>query len=427
MTRPGGRVERSRRRDADASGYAVMLRHPVAGRIALAHVVSMLGDYLGMGALLLLLYERTGTVLGPAAVFAAQAVPALLLGTVGAPWIAGLDRRRWLPGLAVSGAALVTTVALVPNVVTALLASAGLGALATIEVSLRSAVTASDVPPTLRGRLIAIIGVGTQGGQVVGYLASAVVAQRIGAEVALIADAATFVVAGLLVVGLPLRSQVRASVRPGPIGGIRLVLGHPVLRLLAPVAWATMVMAATPESLAAGLTTRTGLVVGLLMAAHPFGMAVSTAVLGRYAWLERVPNQLRLAGLSVVMLAGMGIALGAGAPVWLVIALTAGKGGCDAWFAGTQTVFAQVCRPEELAQVTATMIAASVALEGAGALFLGALATLASPATAYVVAAGLIAVASARAVVGFRTLAGGHLSEDGAAIPVEAIPVEAMA
>ncbi len=77
-------------------GYRAVLAHPVASRLAIADALSVLGDFVGLGALLLLAYARAGSALGPAALFAVQALPALLVGTAGGrTWTGPGGGRPW--------------------------------------------------------------------------------------------------------------------------------------------------------------------------------------------------------------------------------------------------------------------------------------------------------------------------------------------
>ena len=93
------------------SGYGPVLRHPVAKRLLTIQAISEAGDFVGLSALLVLSYTRTGTVLAPAAVYAARTMPSLAVGTVFSGWLDRPPRRAALVVLALCGAILLGTVA----------------------------------------------------------------------------------------------------------------------------------------------------------------------------------------------------------------------------------------------------------------------------------------------------------------------------
>src|SRR3982074_151988 len=97
--------------------YRVGLGGVVAGRLLFVQAISELGDFVGLSALLVLAYRQTGSVIGPAAVFAARTIPAVLVGTVFSSWLDRPPRRAALVVLACAGALLVAAVAAHPTVI----------------------------------------------------------------------------------------------------------------------------------------------------------------------------------------------------------------------------------------------------------------------------------------------------------------------
>src|SRR3954454_3149068 len=110
------------------SGFREVFSDPVAGRFVRVQALSELGDFVGLSALMLLTFARTGSVLGPAAVFAARTVPSIVVGAAVRGGLASQPRRAALIALALVGPVVVGTVALVPALPVALQAAAVLGA-----------------------------------------------------------------------------------------------------------------------------------------------------------------------------------------------------------------------------------------------------------------------------------------------------------
>src|SRR3954471_1457792 len=109
------------------SGFREGFSDPVAGRFVRVQALSELGDFVGLSALMLLTYARTGSVLGPATVFAARTIPSLVVGTALSGWLDRPPRRGALITMAIVGAFVVSTVAVFPTVIFALCAAAMLG------------------------------------------------------------------------------------------------------------------------------------------------------------------------------------------------------------------------------------------------------------------------------------------------------------
>ena len=85
--------------DVADRGFSAVLTDPVAGRLLVSKAISEIGDFVGLAALLVLAYRETGSVIGPAAVFAARTLPAVLVGTVFSNWLDRPPRRGALVAL----------------------------------------------------------------------------------------------------------------------------------------------------------------------------------------------------------------------------------------------------------------------------------------------------------------------------------------
>jgi MFS family permease len=275
--------------------YQAVLTHPVAGRLAVADALSVLGDFVGLGALLLLAYDRTGgAALGPAAVFAVQALPALLAGTVAGPLLDRVGRRAALVGSYLAGAAAVLLPLLLEGLAAALLGAALLGMLPAVTVSVRSAVLAEAVPPPVRGRLQVIFAVSFQVSQVLGFATGAGVAVLVGVRAALVADVVTFVLAALLLWRLRLPPALRLDRQAGPTAGLAAIFANPTLAVLAPVTWVGLTAGVLPETLApVALAPAHRAWLPWTVSAAPAGTAVAAVLVGRSRLPERLRSQFR--------------------------------------------------------------------------------------------------------------------------------------
>ena len=384
------------------TGYRHALRQITVRRLWVATAVSVAGDYIAAGALMILAYERTGLVVGPAVVFAIQALPALLSGALAGRWLDQIPRVRALVGLQLTGAVSVS-LPVVAGVASAgsgggilpvLLAAALLGAVRAGSVSVRSAAVAEGVPDTLRGPLLGLMNTTEQGAQVVGYLAGTALAYGIGAEVALLVDAASFVVAAAVLGRLALPDGAERERRPPLTAGIRDIVADPVLRLLAPLVVVTASVAALPEALAAGVAPAGHAWAPFVFAAGPLGQATAMFLMGRDARIVRPSFQLtQLAWLSL----GLAIAsLGRTAPWFALANFVVGTG--VAWSLGPQLTFLRRAPTARMAQITGTMIAVLIAAEGLGTPLFALVADRAGVGSAYRLAGTLVL---ASAVVGW--------------------------
>src|SRR5258708_27668053 len=115
-----------------------------------------------------------------------------------------------------------------------------------------------------------------------------------GVGPALGADAATFLVAAVLLAGLRLPPQSVSRQRASMTTGIRTIFGDPTLSVLVPVAWIGLSLGAVPQTLAAAALSKTdrGWVPAAL-AAMAAGAAIAATVVGRTRLSERVLGQFR--------------------------------------------------------------------------------------------------------------------------------------
>jgi MFS family permease len=198
-------------------GLSGPLRLPVFRRLAATYAVNELGDWMGLIALSVLVYDRTGSVLATTALFMGTGfVPALL-----APLLVTQAERSpprfALPVLYCGEAAMFGALALLADnfSLPAVIVLAAIdGALAITTRSLTRAVVASVLEPADELRAgNAILNVAFTGGAAVGPAIAGVVVAGFGAQTALLLDAVSFyAIAWIILTAGPLP---RGEVEPG--------------------------------------------------------------------------------------------------------------------------------------------------------------------------------------------------------------------
>ena len=386
--------------DGGTLRYRAVFAHPVAWRLWTAATVSYVGDFVGLGALLLAGYARSGGhPLGSAAVFGIQAVPAFAVSAVIGPFLDRIPRRAGLITLCLAGAAAVSLPIVFSGLWPVLAAAGFIGGIRTAFNSIRTGAIADGVPRDVRGRLVALVTVSNQVSEVLGYVTGSAVAIVIGTTPALAIDAGTFVIAAVLISGLsvpvPSASRGRASMTTG----IRTIFADRTLSVLVPVVWIGLSLGAVPQSLAAAALSKTdrGWVPAAL-AAMAAGQAIAATVVGRTRLSERVLGQF-----TYITACGVAFGLTAAGLYEDPLLLVAGNfvvGLCFGWIVAAQTTFIHVIPPERMAHVTSTMIGSLIVLEGVGALAFGAVAGAFGVPAAYL-AAGIIVTAASLAGIGY--------------------------
>ena len=380
------------------SGYRNALRSSVVRRLWAASLASTLGDHIGLGALLFLAADRTGYAIGAAAVLAVGVVPALVTGLVGGPWLDRFHRGRSLAGLQLVGGAAICLPVLVGGVPVILVTAAVLAAIRVATIAVRSGAMAEGVEDERRGPLVALLSSTDQGAQVLGFLTGGALYVTVGADAALLLDAATFVIGAAVLAGLQLPAPERRRTPPPPNAGFLDIWQHPVLRLLGALVVCSGVVASLPEVLAPSVAGPGDPLRPLVLAAAPAGQALAMTLLGRSAAIRRT-------GVQLAHLTALGVALciAAIAPSTLAVGganLLVGAG--TAWILGPQLVFLEVAPRARIAQITGTMVAGLAVADGLGSLALAGVADLLGIGWAY---AGGAVVILAAAAIGWRVRA----------------------
>ncbi|MEU5718949.1 MFS transporter [Streptomyces sp. NPDC020403] len=258
-----------------------------------AFAQSVLGDQLARVALSLLVFERTDSAGWTAAAYALTSLPALLSGVLLTGLADRFPRRTVMIGCDLVRAVLVGLMAL-PGTPLPLLAA--LLVLAQLAEAPFGASQGALMPAVLGTRLYErgqrVMLITHQAGQLVGFAVGGVLVVWLGSHVSLGLNAVTFLVSALLIrLGVKARPvDESADARPkrmsAQVGSAAaLIWSDPRLRSLVALGWLAGFIV-LPEGLAAPFAEEAGgsaASVGLLLAAHPAGMVVGAALLGRAA------------------------------------------------------------------------------------------------------------------------------------------------
>ena len=217
-----------------------------------------------------------------------------------------------------------------------------------------------------------------QASQILGFVAGAAVVGVLRPNLTLGLDAVSFGISSLIVLTwVKVRPSPRreGSARPSlwsaSAAGVRIVLGHRVLRTLLLFGWLAGFYI-VPEGLAApyARTLHGGpLTVGLLMAAMPLGTVVGAFLLSRVAAPSaRIKMMGWLAVLSCAPLLGCLWS----PPLWAVLALWAIAGGGGAYQLAAASAFVQALDPAHRASAFGLAQSGLYAVQGLGILAGGA-------------------------------------------------------
>jgi predicted MFS family arabinose efflux permease len=375
--------------------YRDALRSPIVRRLWAASLASTLGDHIGLGALLFLAADRSGFAIGAAAVLAVGVVPALVTGLVGGPWLDRFHRGRSLAALQLVGGGAICLPVLVDGTAVILLTAAILSAVRIATIAVRSGAMAEGVDEERRRPLVALLSTTDQAAQVVGFLTGGALYVTLGADAALLLDAATFVIGASVLAGLRLPAPEARRETAALNAGFLDIWRHPVLRLLGALVVCSGVVASLPEVLAPTVAGPGDPLRPLVLAAAPAGQALAMTVMGRTAAIRRTSVQL-------THLFALGIALLIAALAPSVATLAAANvlvGAGTAWIVGPQLTFLRLAPRARMAQITGTMVAGLAVADGLGSLVLAGVADLLGIGWAYASGGVVVLVA---AMVGWR-------------------------
>jgi MFS family permease len=375
------------------------LRVPSFKRLAAAYTVNEAGDWLGLVALSVLVFRETDSAAALTGLFlAANLIPAFA-----APLLtARIDHaavRRALPAIYLVEGAIFVVLALLadsfslPAVLALALVDGVL--LLTARALSRAAVAATLEPHGLLREGNAIVNVGFAGATALGPALGGIVVAGLGVSEALLLDAASFAIIAALLAAA--RALPAGSADPEPLlqrvrAGVGYVWRDSYLRTLVVGQAAAFVFFATvlpievvyaKESLG---TDDRGF--GLLLAAWGLGIFLGSLIFARS---RRSPLALVAVSTAVVGLAYLGMA--AADTLTLACGLAAlGGGGNGVQWVALLTAVQEVTDADLQARVVGLIESAGAAMPGLGFLLGGAIASLAGPRAAFVVAGGGVLV-----------------------------------
>ncbi|MGW4234781.1 MFS transporter [Streptomyces sp. NPDC004980] len=363
-----------------------------------AFAQSVLGDQLARVALSLLVFERTESAGWTAATYALTSLPALLSGVLLTGLADRFPRRTVMIGCDLVRAVLVGLMAL-PGTPLPLLA--GLLVLAQLAEAPFGASQGALMPAVLGERLYErgqrVIMITHQAGQLVGFALGGVLVVWLGSHVSLGLNAATFLISAVLIrLGVKARPvDTSADARPKRMhtqikSAAALIWADPRLRSLVALGWLAGFIV-LPEGLAAPFAEEVGASaasVGLLLAAHPAGMVLGAAILGRASVGDE--RRRRLLGPLAV---GANVPLlvywaGPGVGVALLVLLVSGI--CSAYQITAGATFVLLTPADQRGQALGLARSGLTAMQGIGVAAGGLAAELSGSSALTIGGAGLV-------------------------------------
>ncbi|HEV2782727.1 MAG TPA: MFS transporter [Actinophytocola sp.] len=372
------------------------------------HLVSIAGDQLARVALAVLVFDRTGSPALAALTYALTLIPEL----AGGPLLAGLadryPRRTLMITCDLIRAGLVAMMA-VPGMPLWLL---GVLVLAVPLAGAPYKAARAAIMPTILAGDRYEVGIGLtyaalQAGILGGYAVGAPLVAWLGPEWALLIDAATFVMAAMLVAsGLgPHPPAATAGARPAALAAFPALVGlvwrDRRLRYL--LAFGCLAGCYTvPIGLAVPFAAQVGVgtaAVGLLLVAHPAGCTLGAALMTR---LVPPGRRLILLGPLAVATSAVLLPIGVVPGLGIAVALCALCGLLSGHDAIAVATFTRTVPVERRGQAYGLAVAVVRATQGLGAALAGVVAQFSSPSTAIAVFAALGVLAGTAVAAGWR-------------------------
>jgi MFS family permease len=364
-----------------------------------AHVASLLGDQAAKVALSILVYDRSDSPLLAALTYAVGYLPWIVGGPVLSPLADRLPRKRVMVRCDVARAALVALMVL-PHMPIWLLFALLSGA--SLLGPPFEAARAATLPDVLTGdRYIvgsSLSNITIQLSQAVGFVLGGAAVVWLKPRGALLADAVSFLVSGLLIArGVRYRQAAarggRPTLRADIVEGARVVFHSRMLRSILLLAWFGAAFALVPEGLAVTYARRLGygpIATGFLTAASPAGLVVGALLIGRLmapSTRLRLMRPLAAAAFVPLVLTAMH------PPVWGAVVLWTLSGIGLAYQLPANATFMQAVPHEARGRAFGLAQTGIQALQGLSIAGAGALALLVPP--HWVVAlAGVLGLAS---------------------------------
>src|SRR4051794_5622108 len=365
------------------------------GRLLTSYTLNELGDSVGVVALAILVFARTGDIAATSAFFlAAKFVPALIAPAVTARFDQ-MAVARSLPAIYLAEALSFAALAYTAHghfLLAAVLALALIdGSLAITGRGLtRGAVGAVLEPVGMLKQGNALLNMGFALSSVVGAALAGVLVAEVGLATALLADAASFLVIALLLASarnLPAATLEHQPWRERLGDGLRFVRRHRPIRLLLGGQAVALVLFTlvipievvyAKESLG---TTDAGF--GILLASWGVGIVIGSLIY----LVVRARTALTLIVVSTAAIGGgyLGMASAHTLLVACAFSIVGGAGNGVQWIA-VVTAIQEVTPRDYQARVTGLLESLGAGMPGLGYLLGGTLAAIGSPRTAYAVA-----------------------------------------
>jgi MFS family permease len=382
-------------------GLIAVLRRPLFRRLAATSAVNELGDWMGLIALSVLVFDQTGSAIATAALFMgtgfAPALLAPLVATRADQWPPRISLPVIYCGEAAAFGALALTAEAAPLSVVIVLAAID-AALGIASRSLTRAVVAELLRPSGELRAgNAVLNIAFTGGAAAGPIVAGVVVAGLGAATALALNAVSFfVVAGILLTAgtLPRTAPEPGRLRDQLRAGIAYVRGHRTLRrlLLAQSGAFVFFAAVLPveviyvkETLGAGDAGY-----GLMLGCWGAGMLLGSLLFARL----RSTSLPHLLFWSTTVI-GLGYLCLAAAPTLALAcaASTLGGAGNGVQWVSTINAVQELTAASMQTRVMSILESANAAMPGVGFALGGAIAALSGPRTTFLVAAlGILAI-----------------------------------
>jgi MFS family permease len=399
-------------------------------RLLSSYTLNELGDSVGIVALAILVFDRTGDVAATSAFFiVGKFLPALLAPVL----TARLDQvslRRTLPGIYLVEALVFGALALIAdgNFVLALVLALALvdGTLAVTARGLtRGAVGSLLEPAGLLREGNALMNIGFALASVGGAALAGLLVAGFGLSTALLVDALSFLVIAIALAstrGLPRFEVEHQGWRERLGDGLRFVRRHPAIRLLligqafALILFTLVIpieVIYAKESLG---TTDAGF--GVLLASWGAGIVIGSLV---YLLVKaRSPLTLIVVSTAAIGAGYLGMASANTLLVACLFSVLGGAGNGVQWIA-VVTAIQELTPPSYQARITGLLESLGAGMPGIGYLLGGILVGIGSPRTAYAVAGGGVLVLVVLSLLARPRLTGpsvelpGHAARPGSA------------
>ncbi len=388
--------------DLAASGLGQVFGNREFRAVWSAEALSVAGDQLARVALVILVFGRTGSATWAAATYALTFLPALVGGVLLSGLADRFRRRELMVACDVARAVLVAVMA-VPGVPLGVLCAllAGVVLLGSPHTAAQGALLPAVLGDELYERGLAVRQITGQTAQLAGFAAGGLLVAAVSPESALLLDAASFALSGLLV-RLGVADRPRAARRPdtdargdrglrGTVAGMAAIATDPRRRALVLLAWLVGCYV-VPEALAAPYAGQLGagpIAVGLLMAADPLG-----SVLGAWLFFRFVTPARRARWIGVLaVVAGLPLLVTALRPaVPIAIALWGLSGmASTAYLLQAQACFVRATPDSRRGAAIGVAASGIIAGQGIAVLVGGWLADRTTPATS-IAAVGAVGV-----------------------------------